>query len=60
MPTVDLGDLSLKFQFFGAISSFMSSLNFMLSRFEHEKSFIASGPDYKKEYLYLMIIDIFF
>ena len=33
------GDLNLKFPLIMAISVFMSSLNFMLSRVEHEESF---------------------
>ena len=40
------GDLNLKFRLTLAISVFMSSLSFMLSRVtvEHEKSFIKSQP----------------
>ena len=41
---IGFGDLNLKFQLILAISVIMSSLNFMLSRVEHEKSFITSGP----------------
>ena len=35
------GDLNLKLLLILAIPVFMSNLNFMLSRFEHEESFIA-------------------
>ena len=38
------GDLNLKFPLILTISSVRSNLNFMLSRVEHEKSFITSGP----------------
>ena len=38
------GDLNLKFPFMLAVLVFMSNSNFMLSRVEHEKSFITSGP----------------
>ena len=38
------GDSKLKFPLIFAISVFMSTLNFMLSRGEHEKSFITLGP----------------
>ena len=37
------GDLILKFPLVLAISLFMSSLEFMLGRVEHEKSFITLG-----------------
>ena len=40
------GDLNLKSPLILAISVFMSSLNFMLSLVEHEKSFITLGPGY--------------
>ena len=43
----DFYDLNLNFPISLAISVFMSSLNFMLSRVEHEKSFITSGPEVK-------------
>ena len=36
----DFDDLNLKFPPIVVISIFMSSLNFMLSRVEHENSFI--------------------
>ena len=41
------GDLNLKFPLILAISVFMSHLNLMLCRVEHEKSFICSrtGPE---------------
>ena len=40
-------DLTLKFPLIMAISVFiMSILNFMLSRVEHEKHSITSGPGY--------------
>ena len=42
------GDLYLKFPLILTISVFMSRLNFMLSRVEHEKSFITSGPGRKR------------
>ena len=38
------GDLNLKLQLILDISVFMSSLNFMLTRVEHGKSFITGGP----------------
>ena len=38
------GDLNLEFPLILAILLFMSSLNFMLRRVEHEKSFITSTP----------------
>ena len=41
------GDLNLKFPLIVAISVFMSSLNFMLSLVENERSFIISGPGRK-------------
>ena len=41
-----LGDLNLKFPLILAISAFMSSLNFMLSIGDHEKSFITSWQGY--------------
>ena len=37
-------DLNLRFPGSSTISVFMSSFNFMLSRVEHEKSFITFGP----------------
>ena len=37
------GDENLKFPFILAIIVLMNSLNIMLSRVEHEKSFIISG-----------------
>ena len=40
----DFVDLNLKIPIILVISIFISSLNFMLSRVEHEKSFITSGP----------------
>ena len=40
----DFGNVNLKFLLNLAISVFMSSLNFMLSYLELEKSFIALGP----------------
>ena len=36
--------LNLQFPSISAISLFMSNLDFMLSRVEHEKSFITLGP----------------
>ena len=39
------GDWNLKFPMILAISVSMSSLNFMLSRVEYEKTFINSGPE---------------
>ena len=38
------GDSNLKFTMILAISVFLSNLKFMLSRVEHENSFITSGP----------------
>ena len=38
------GDLNLIFLLILALSVFMSSLNLILSRVEHEKSFITCGP----------------
>ena len=38
------GDLTMKSPLILAFSVFMSSLNFMLSSLEHEKSFITLGP----------------
>ena len=38
----DFCDLNLKFPLILAISVFLCSLNFMLSRVEHKKSFITS------------------
>ena len=38
-------DLNLKFPLILAISVFISSLNFMLSRVEHEFFFITLGPE---------------
>ena len=38
------GDFNLKFPMILAISVFMSSLNIVLSRVEHGKRCIASGP----------------
>ena len=40
----DFGDFNPKYALFFAISVFMSSLNFMLSIVEHEKSIITSEP----------------
>ena len=40
------GNLILKFLLILAISVFMSSLNFMLSRVEHEKCFITWEPGF--------------
>ena len=40
----DFGDLNLKLPLILAISVFMSNLNFMLCRVEHEKCFITCGP----------------
>ena len=34
-----------KFQHFVSILRFINKTNFMLSRVEHEKSFLTSGPD---------------
>ena len=41
---IDLDDSNLKTSLTFAILMFMSNLNFMLSRIEHKKSLIASGP----------------
>ena len=42
--------MNLKFQPFVVISVIMSSLNFMLSVVELEKSFITSGPGRGRRY----------
>ena len=39
-----IGNLNIKFSLILANLVFVSSLNFMLSCVEHEKSFITSGP----------------
>ena len=41
------GDLNLKFPLTLAISVFINTLNFMLSRVEHGKSFIMSNINYQ-------------
>ena len=53
------GDLNLKFSMIQAISVFMSSLNFMLSKVEHENSFITSEPRlYVRKLRGFMVVEI--